>query len=98
MYAEQMGEYTHSADIYTNPQHPYTKGLLKSIPNIELEEQKLQAITGSPPDQLNLPKGCRFWPRCEHVTERCKMEEPALIKTGTDHFVRCFQYRGEKRD
>lgn len=98
MYAGQMVEYAHSADIYTNPQHPYTKGLLKSIPNIELEEQKLQAIAGSPPDLLNLPEGCRFWSRCEHAMERCKTEEPTLIKTGADHFVRCFLHKGEKKD
>ena len=98
MYAGQMVEYAHSTDIYTNPQHPYTKGLLKSIPNIELEEQKLQAIAGSPPDLLNLPEGCRFWPRCEHAMERCKTEEPILMKTGADHFVRCFLYKGEKRN
>jgi oligopeptide/dipeptide ABC transporter ATP-binding protein len=92
MYAGQVVEYAPSIEIYSNPKHPYTQGLLKSIPNIELADQKLEAITGSPPDLLNLPKGCRFWPRCYCAFERCRSEAPPLIKTGTEHFTRCFLY------
>ena len=92
MYAGQMVEYASSIEIYSNPKHPYTQGLLKSIPNIELADQKLEAISGSPPDLLNLPKGCRFWPRCYCAFERCRREAPSLIKTGTEHFARCFLY------
>jgi peptide/nickel transport system ATP-binding protein len=92
MYAGQMVEYAPSIEIYSNPKHPYTQGLLKSIPNIELAEQKLEAISGSPPDLLNLPKGCRFWPRCYCAFERCRREAPLLIETGTEHFARCFLY------
>jgi peptide/nickel transport system ATP-binding protein len=90
MYAGQMVEYASSMEIYSNPKHPYTQGLLKSIPNIELADQKIEAITGSPPDLLNLPKGCRFWPRCYCAYERCRMEAPPLTKTGPEHFARCF--------
>jgi peptide/nickel transport system ATP-binding protein len=96
MYAGHVVEYARSTDIYSDPQHPYTQGLLRSIPNIELAEQKLEAISGSPPNLLNLPKGCRFWPRCYRATERCREEKPPLIETGTDHFVRCFSHQGEK--
>jgi oligopeptide/dipeptide ABC transporter ATP-binding protein len=92
MYAGQMVEYASSIEIYSNPKHPYTQGLLKSIPNIELADQKLEAIFGSPPDLLDLPKGCRFWPRCYCAFERCRSEAPPLIKTGTEHFTRCFLY------
>lgn len=90
MYAGHMVEYASSTEIYSNPKHPYTQGLLKSIPNIELADQKLEAISGSPPDLLNLPKGCRFWPRCYFAFERCRSEAPPLIKTGAEHFTRCF--------
>jgi peptide/nickel transport system ATP-binding protein len=92
MYAGQVIEYAHSKSLYRDPQHPYTKGLLKSIPNIELTDQKLDAIDGSPPDLLNLPEGCRFWPRCNAAFDRCRREQPTLVKTSEEHFVRCFLY------
>lgn len=92
MYAGQMVEYAPSLEVYSNPKHPYTQRLLKSIPNIELADQKLEAISGSPPDLLNLPKGCRFWPRCHCAFEKCRREAPPLIETGTEHFARCFLY------
>lgn len=97
MYAGHMVEYARSVDIYSNPQHPYTQGLLKSIPNIELAEQKLEAIAGSPPDMLNLPKGCRFWPRCYRTKERCRTQEPPLVETNAEHYVRCYTYEGVKK-
>ena len=97
MYAGHIIEHSSSKDIYSNPQHPYTKGLLKSIPNIELAEQKLEAISGSPPDLLNLPKGCRFWPRCYYAMEKCRQEAPPLINTEAEHFTRCFLYKEGKK-
>jgi oligopeptide/dipeptide ABC transporter ATP-binding protein len=93
MYAGHVVEYAPSIEIYSNPKHPYTQGLLKSIPNIELADQKLEAISGMPPDLLNLPKGCRFWPRCYCALEKCRMEAPPLVKTGPEHFTRCFLYK-----
>ena len=96
MYAGQLVEYAPSEEVYSNPEHPYAKGLLKSIPNIELVDQKLEAIPGSPPDLLDPPNGCRFWPRCSEVFERCRKEAPPLFKTGEEHFVRCFLYDEER--
>jgi len=90
MYAGQVVEYAENKTLYEKPQHPYTRGLLRSIPNIELADQKLEAIAGSPPDLLGLPGGCRFWPRCSAVFDRCKKEEPQLVETESGHFVRCF--------
>ena len=90
MYAGQIVEYADSENIYENPQHPYTRGLLKSIPNIELSNQKLEAIPGSPPDLLELQKGCKFQPRCPVSFDRCREEEPQLLKTADGHSVRCF--------
>lgn len=90
MYAAQVVEYAESKTLYEQPQHPYTKGMLRSIPNIELADQKLEAIAGSPPDLLDMPRGCRFWPRCSFAFDRCRSEEPPLVKTSDTHFVRCF--------
>ncbi|MBO3799151.1 MAG: ABC transporter ATP-binding protein [Thermoproteota archaeon] len=90
MYAGQMVEYASVENIYNKPQHPYTRGLLKSIPNIELAEQKLEAIPGSPPDLLNPPRGCRFWPRCPSSIGKCREREPQPVETEPGHFVRCF--------
>lgn len=98
MYAGRMAEYARSTDMYANPQHPYTQGLLKSIPNIELDEQKLEAIGGFPPDLLNPPVGCRFWPRCPYVMEKCRIKDPPLYETGADHFVRCYLLEGGKQN
>ncbi|MEM0006782.1 MAG: ABC transporter ATP-binding protein [Candidatus Bathyarchaeia archaeon] len=94
MYAGQMVEYSNIRNVYKNPQHPYTQGLLKSIPNIELADQKLEAIPGSPPDLLSPPKGCRFWPRCSYAMEKCRKAIPQLVETETDHLIRCFLYGG----
>ena len=93
MYAGHMVEYARSKDIYRNPQHPYTQGLLKAIPNVELDEQTLDAIAGFPPDLLDLPKGCRFWPRCYCAKEGCREEKPPLVNTEPDHYVRCGKYK-----
>lgn len=93
MYAGHMVEYARSEDIYRNPQHPYTQGLLKAIPNVELDEQTLEAIAGFPPYLLDLPKGCRFWPRCYCAKEGCREEEPPLVNTEPDHYVRCGKYK-----
>jgi len=98
MYAGRIVEQGRSADIYASTHHPYSQGLLKSIPNIELDDQKLEAIEGSPPDLLNPPTGCRFWPRCRYTTEQCRVEEPPFYETGTEHLVRCFLYKGRKED
>jgi peptide/nickel transport system ATP-binding protein len=98
MYAGRVVEYASSVDLYSSTQHPYSQGLLKSIPNIELTDQKLEAIEGSPPDLLNPPKGCRFWPRCSFVMPECRIEEPPLFGTKKNHLVRCYLYKDETND
>jgi peptide/nickel transport system ATP-binding protein len=90
MYAGSLVEYASSTELHRNPRHPYTQGLLKSIPNVELAQQKLEAIPGSPPNLLNPPKGCRFWPRCSFAKKKCRVEEPPVIEFSSGHFVRCF--------
>jgi peptide/nickel transport system ATP-binding protein len=97
MYAGRIVEQARSIDLYRSTQHPYSQGLLKSIPNVELADQKLEAIAGSPPDLLNPPTGCRFWPRCSFVMEECRAEEPALLETSPGHLVRCYLYREARK-
>jgi len=92
MYAGQMVEYASSIEMHKSPRHPYTQGLLQSIPNIEISDQKLAAIPGSPPNMLNPPEGCPFWPRCTHVKKMCQAKDAPLIDVGDNHFVRCFLY------
>ena len=90
MYAGCLVEYASSMELYKNPRHPYTQGLLKSIPDIDLAEQKLQAIPGVPPNLLNPPKGCQFWPRCSNAEEKCRIEELPIVEVKPGHFVGCF--------
>jgi peptide/nickel transport system ATP-binding protein len=92
MYAGHMVEYATSLELQKGPKHPYTEGLLQSIPNIELSDQKLSAIPGSPPNMLNPPKGCPFWPRCSYAMEICQVKEPSLIDVGHNHLIKCFLY------
>jgi len=91
MYAGSLVEYASGMELHRNPRHPYTQGLLQSIPNIELAEQKLEAIPGSPPNLLNPPKGCSFWLRCSFADEKCRIEEPPIVEVSPGHFVRCFR-------
>ena len=91
MYAGNMVEYAGAFELHRNPVHPYTQGLLQSIPNVELDEQTLKAIGGSPPNLLNLPSGCPFWPRCFCAQERCRRDQPSLVEVAKGHFVRCFK-------
>jgi peptide/nickel transport system ATP-binding protein len=78
-------------DVIKNPLHPYTQGLISSIPNITKKEGELKAIEGNPPSFLILPKGCKFSPRCLKVMQVCKEKEPEIIeKDGRK--VRCWLY------
>jgi peptide/nickel transport system ATP-binding protein len=95
MYAGQVVEYASSVNLHKAPRHPYTQKLLQSIPNIELADQELTAIPGSPPNMLHPPEGCRFWPRCPYAMEICHVKNPPLIDVGNDQFVRCFLYGQE---
>ena len=91
MYGGDFVEYADNKELHRNPIHPYTRGLLRSIPNIELADQKLKAIQGSPPDLLNPPKGCHFWPRCSFTMEKCRVEKPQVVESSPGHLVRCFK-------
>ena len=77
-------------DRTTEYSHPYTEGLLKSIPSLEEEVEYLDQIEGSVPHPLKLPKGCRFAPRCVYATDKCQNEKPDLTELAEGHFIRCF--------
>lgn len=91
MYAGKVVETGSTRQIFYNPQHPYTKALLKSLPSPETtREEDLVAIPGTPPDLLNPPKGCAFAARCKHCMEICKEAEPGQFDIETGHVANCW--------
>ncbi len=82
MYAGKAAEKADKHDIFYNPHHPYTKGLLESIPNSSAAGERLRPITGQPPSLIRLPGGCAFHPRCAYVMERCLTDQPRLAPVG----------------
>jgi oligopeptide/dipeptide ABC transporter ATP-binding protein len=79
--------------VLKEAKHPYTQGLLNSIPSPELKGQRLNVIKGAVPNPLNLPKGCTFAPRCPHVMDICWRQSPALSNVGKEHLVHCWLYQ-----
>lgn len=94
MYAGRVVEYGRAKEVFKNPKHPYTIGLLKSIPRLDEKVDTLFTIEGTVPNQYNMPAGCKFWPRCPYAAEQCKTEEPELLHYG-DCQVRCWKYKEE---
>jgi len=90
MYGGQVMEHGPVNDIFYHPCHPYTKGLLASIPRLDSEQKELFAIPGQPPNLLNITADCPFHPRCEHTHEPCKNQRPALKPINSIHNVACF--------
>jgi oligopeptide transport system ATP-binding protein len=89
MYAGKIVEYAPTKDLFSKPHHPYTKGLLRSVPDPSSEKERLFQISGLPPDLSNLPKGCPFFPRCDKVKNEC--QEPPLIKQlNENHYSACW--------
>jgi len=93
MYAGKIVELASINDIFYNPQHPYTKGLLNAVPSIIGEIDNLISIPGSPPDLSNLPRGCRFSDRCQFVRDLCQEKQPSLLEIYPNHFVACYRWR-----
>ena len=91
MYGGRIVETAPAAELYARPRHPYTRGLMDSIPRLDADTQKrLVPIHGQPPDLANLPPGCAFAPRCKHAVDRCRAERPVLEPVGERHFKACF--------
>jgi oligopeptide/dipeptide ABC transporter ATP-binding protein len=91
MYAGKIVERATARETYANPRHPYTLGLLRSVPRLdEPRRAKLQPIPGQPPDLSRLPAGCSFAPRCAYAIDRCRQEEPALEPVTAEHLSACW--------
>ncbi|MFC7443179.1 ABC transporter ATP-binding protein [Laceyella putida] len=96
MYAGQVVEETDRYRLFSQPQHPYTQGLLQSIPKLDEQKERLYAIPGQVPNPYEMPKGCRFAPRCEHVMDICNEAGPVLISVTEGHVSRCFLHQKEE--
>jgi oligopeptide/dipeptide ABC transporter ATP-binding protein len=93
MYAGSVIESASAIELYHNPRHPYTLGLLKSVPRLDqVRKAKLDPIEGMPPDLVHMDDGCPFRPRCRFAVDRCKTEIPPLITVGTDHAAACWEW------
>jgi oligopeptide transport system ATP-binding protein len=91
MYAGKMVETAPTEDLYANPCHPYTIGLLSSVPRLDVSKKKsLRMIKGLPPNLAHLPGGCSFHPRCDYAMPKCKEEYPPLEKVGDNHYRACW--------
>jgi peptide/nickel transport system ATP-binding protein len=97
MYAGRAQEYGPAADIFNSPQHPYTWGLLESMPSVDRRQDILIAIDGTPPSLLHPPPGCPFHPRCKYRFSRCDQERPPLAPVPDGHLDACFLSADEKR-
>jgi oligopeptide transport system ATP-binding protein len=91
MYAGKIVEKGSSRDIYENPMHPYTIGLMASVPQLDQDvKKKLVPIRGQPPNLANVPEGCAFHPRCDYAVEQCRKERPQLASVGENHERACW--------
>jgi peptide/nickel transport system ATP-binding protein len=99
MYAGRIVESGEADDIFNNPRHPYTIGLLSCVPRLdEEEERELVPIDGLPPDLIDMPTTCAFLPRCVYHVERCRREPwPELRDIGGKHEIRCYVNTQERR-
>ncbi len=96
MYAGRIVERGTARDIYNTPRHPYTIGLMVSVPRLdEAVKTRLEAIDGQPPDLADAPPGCPFHPRCAHAEQRCAQELPPLTQVGGEHWKACWVDVGE---
>ena len=97
MYAGQLVELGPAKDVYADPKHPYTAALLRSIPDIDLREDRLPAIKGTPPNLLYPPEGCPFHPRCQYATDICLTAMPPMESVGQDHSSACYHWEQVER-
>ena len=91
MYAGKVVEEARVGDLFTDPQHPYTLGLLGSIPKLDVEEERLATIEGSVPNPYNMPAGCKFNPRCPFADDKCRQDVPVLAEVKPGHKVACWK-------
>jgi peptide/nickel transport system ATP-binding protein len=90
LYAGRLAEEGPAAELFHDPKHPYTEGLMRSFPDARQKSENLAGIGGTPPSMAAPPSGCRFHPRCEHAVERCREQRPALIELDHKRRTACF--------
>jgi len=95
MYAGKVVEEADVLEIFENPKHPYTKGLLNSVPKMGQKTNRLESIPGNVPTPANMPKGCKFAPRCSQAIDICQEQDPDLLQIAEGHQCRCFLYQSE---
>lgn len=98
MYAGKVVEEGSVRDIFNNPQHPYTEGLIQSVPDMRTKQKRLYSIPGNVPKPGSVQHGCLFTPRCKYVFDRCTAENPQLLETEDGHQVRCFLHEKSKQE
>ena len=96
MYAGELVEYGTAEHIFEDPLHPYTVGLFEAIPSIDEKTDRLKAIPGLMPDPADLPKGCKFAPRCPYSMEECRADIPPYRQVEPGHFVRCNRCKAQE--
>jgi len=94
MYAGVVVEYTNTDELFSDPIHPYTTGLLEAIPKITVKVEKLTQIKGTVPNLISPPSGCRFHPRCEFATQQCSKERPPREEIKPGHWIECWHPQG----
>ena len=96
MYASRVVEKAGVVEVFQNPKHPYTQGLIKAIPQLGSRVDRLNEISGQVPKPQNYPEGCHFADRCPHVMDVCSQKDPGITETSADHYVSCFLYEEGK--
>jgi len=91
MYAGRPVESGAVRDIFNHPSHPYTQALLRSVPSMDADVDRLYSIEGQPPALWDLPEGCRFAARCPHADDQCKREYPRMVTISKDHTASCWK-------
>ena len=98
MYAGRLVETGPTEVIYGEPRHPYTLGLMQSVPRLDMpRDRELHVIDGLPPNLARLPQGCYFHPRCELADDRCRRERPEMVEIGEEHSTACFRWSEVKK-
>ncbi|MBZ2174778.1 ABC transporter ATP-binding protein [Schnuerera sp. xch1] len=98
MYCGKIIETGNTKDIIKEYKHPYTEGLINSIPDLDKDKKKLESISGIVPNMFDLPEGCNFSPRCRYCKQICKEEEPELQQVGQSHYIAChFPLKGGEK-
>lgn len=97
MYAGEIVEYAPKTQLFQNPLHPYTQGLIACVPKLSRDSDRLQTIEGTVPSFDDMPAGCTFWPRCPFAESICKEKKPPLIDCG-NRTVRCHRYAGKEEN